>query len=466
MKNQANETAPIKTINPATEEMIEEYTVQSQAEVKQIIDDAHEAFKKWRSEPQDTRSEIIKKLATAIRNHKDELAELMTVEMGKPISQAYKEVDRCASLCEYSAEEAIRELKTEERPLEGGQKGMIVYQPLGVVLSIQPWNFPLYQAVRSTIPNILVGNTVLLKHAKNVSGMSKKLGELYAEVGLPDNVFTPLFLEDEGTEVILKSDKVVGVALTGSSRAGKAVGELAGANIKKTLLELGGSDPYIVLDDADLDKAVETCVTGRIANSGQTCVNAKRFIVMEGVYEEFKKKYVEAMSKVEYGDPMNEDTQMGPLARKDLRETLHDQVQESIGAGATCLLGGEMPEGKGYFYPATVLENIKPGMPAYDDELFGPVASLFKVSSEDEAIEIANDHRYGLGGGVLSSNTERAIEVAKRIETGMVSVNGFFGSQANMPFGGIKQSGHGREHGGFGIKEFVNIKSIYVGDND
>ena len=272
-------------------------------------------------------------------------------------------------------------------------------------------------------------------------------------------------MSDETVDSLISHDKVRGVTVTGSAQAGRIVGEKAGQNLKKTVMELGGSDPYIILADADLDKVVPTCVKGRTNNAGQTCVAAKRFIIEESIYDEFKEKFVAAMKKVKYGDPKSDDTDMGPIARRDLREKLHQQVQDCIVMGAECLTGGEIPENeKGYFYPATVLENIKPGMPAYDDELFGPVASLFKARDVDDAIRIANDHRYGLGGGIFTADEQRGIEIAKNhIDTGMVNVNGYALAQPEMPFGGVKESGYGREHGCFGVREFVNIKSVIVG---
>lgn len=454
----------VHTINPATGKKIQNYTFQNKETIEEITEHAHKAFLKWRETNMKKRAQLIQKFSDILEANKEDLAKLMAEEMGKPVTQGQGEIDRCINICKYTAEEDYKTLADEERPLEGGKKGIITYQPIGVILGIQPWNFPLYQVVRYAIPNLMAGNAVLLKHAKNVWGMATRVEEMIEEAGFPKNIFRSLFIENDDVEDLIANDKIRGVTLTGSAKAGKSVASCASKHLKKTVLELGGSDPYIVLDDVDLDAVMETCVTARVNNAGQTCIAAKRFIVIDSIYEEFKEKFVAAMQAVEYGDPLQPDTQMGPLAREDLRETLHEQVQESIEKGAKCLLGGKLPDTEGYFYPSTVLENIKPGMPAYDDELFGPVAGLFRAKDEDDAIRIANDHRYGLGGGVMSSNQERAIEVAKRIDTGMVSVNGYFGSQPNLPFGGVKQSGYGREHGGFGIKEFVNIKSIYVGD--
>lgn len=452
------------TINPTTEDVIDLYPPHSLSDALMIVDHTHNAFEKWKDTSFDHRKKIILDIARLIEEQKDELASLMAQEMGKPITQGLGEVERCIKICEYTANVDYKVLLDEERELNGGKKGIITYEPQGVILGIQPWNFPLYQVIRYAIPNIMAGNAVLLKHARNVLGMAQKVEGIFAQTDLPDTLFNILLVDHDIIETLLENKKIRGVTLTGSAQAGKEVGAIAGKNLKKTVLELGGSDPYIILDLENMEHIIETCVIGRTHNAGQTCLAAKRFIILEDIYDAFKEKFVAAMKNVSYGDPTKKDTQMGPLAREDLRDKLHQQVQESIDKGAKCLTGGELPSGKGYFYPATVLENLTSDMPAYNDELFGPVASLFKVKDEAEAIKQANDHRYGLGGGVMCADEDRAIRVAKQIDTGMVSVNGYFGSQPNLPFGGVKESGYGREHGGFGIKEFVNIKSIYVGD--
>jgi succinate-semialdehyde dehydrogenase/glutarate-semialdehyde dehydrogenase len=459
-----NNQSTNQTINPATGDVLETYSLQTSQEVEEIINQSHAAYLDWRGTDMNHRIQKVRAFMDILDTHKNDLAMLMATEMGKPITQGIGEVERCIAICEYTVTDDLDSLKDDNRDLKGGKGAIVSFEPIGIVFGIQPWNFPLYQVVRFMIPTLVAGNAVILKHAKNVWGMAKRVEEMMVEAGFPDNLFRSIFIENEQAEAVIEHQHVRAVTLTGSAKAGSAVAKIAGANIKKSVLELGGADPYIVLDDATIDTAVNVCVMGRIANSGQTCVNAKRFIVLESVYDAFKEKFVAAMKNVSYGDPTDPDTKMGPLAREDLREKLHDQVTESVEKGAVCLVGGEMPDGKGYFYPASVLENIKPGMPAYDDELFGPVAGLFKAKDEDDAIRIANDHRYGLGGGVLSADEDRAIAVARRLETGMVSINGFFGSQPNLPFGGTKDSGYGREHGGFGIREFVNIKSIMIGN--
>lgn len=453
----------VETKNPATGQTYKVYDKHTKEEAEGIIDKTHQAFLKWRETSLEERADIIRKIAQGLSDNKDELARMMANQMGKPISQGKSEVDLCVNICTYTADNAPQELKQEEREIANG-KGIVSYEPIGVILGMQPWNFPCYQVVRYSIANIMAGNTTALKHAEICWETAQKLKQIYEDAGLPPNVFSVLYVDDETVDELIAHEKVRGVTMTGSAKAGKIVAEESGKHLKKTVLELGGSDPYIVLEDVKLDEIIETCVQGRINNAGQTCIAAKRFIVLEDIYDEFKEKFVATMKSISYGHPIDDEPDMGPLAREDLRNKLHDQVQESVKKGATVLCGGSIADGAGYFYPATVLENVKPGMPAYDDELFGPVATLIKVSNEDEAIRIANDHRYGLGGGVFSGNKDRALKLAHKIDTGIVNVNSYNLSQPSMPFGGVKESGYGREHGGFGIKEFVNIKSIMMSD--
>ncbi|MDP5076870.1 MAG: aldehyde dehydrogenase family protein, partial [Nonlabens sp.] len=351
----------------------------------------------------------------------------------------------------------------EEKELQNGGKGIVSYAPLGVIYGIQPWNFPAYQVVRYAIVNLMAGNGVILKHAENVTGSALKLQEIFEEAGLPKNLFTVIIVEHEVSDKIIAHDLVRGVTFTGSAGAGRTIAEQAGKNIKKSVMELGSNDAYIVLEDADVELAVKTCVNGRIYNNGETCVAAKRFVVVEAVYDQFKKGFVERMSAIRLGDPTKDDTQLGPMARKDLRAKIHEQVEESIKKGAEVLCGGKLPDGDGFYYPATVLGNVKPGQPAYDDELFGPVASLIKAKDQDDAMRIANDSRFGLGGGIFSKDEDKAIKLAQdHFDTGMVYINSFGTAQVDMPFGGVKNSGYGNEHGGFGIKEFVNAKAINI----
>ena len=454
----------VETYNPATGEKLNTYRKQSREEAAKTIDRAHDAFQTWRKKSVQERADIISKMGELLNSNIDTLSEMMSEQMGKTLSEAKQEVKLCARICKYTAENGPEVLKDEKRETEKG-RGIITYQPIGVILAMQPWNFPVYQVIRYSVANLVAGNTTVLKHAEICWPTAEKIQELFVEAGVPKDAFGLVFISDETVDSLISHDKVRGVTVTGSAEAGRIVGEKAGKNLKKTVMELGGSDPYIVLADADLDKVVPTCVKGRTNNAGQTCVAAKRFIIEESIYDEFKEKFVAAMKDVKYGDPKSDKTDMGPIARRDLRDKLHQQVQDCIVMGATCLTGGEIPEGeKGFFYPATVLENIKPGMPAYDDELFGPVASLFKAKDIDDAVRIANDHRYGLGGGIFTADEEKGIEIAReKIDTGMVNVNCYALSQPEMPFGGVKESGYGREHGGFGIREFVNTKSVIIG---
>ncbi|HET7315638.1 NAD-dependent succinate-semialdehyde dehydrogenase [Salinisphaera sp.] len=452
----------IQTVNPATGEVIETYPLMSDDTVNARVAAAHRAFERWKTTPLAERAKIVRRIGALLRERADELAELMTREMGKPIAQCGGETGLCAGICDYSADHAAEVLGDEQRDFDGG-RGLISYQPIGVILGIQPWNFPVYQVVRYAIASIIAGNAVLLKHAPNVWGTALALERLFVDAGLPEGVFSVLLIDTEQTERLIENDHVRGVTLTGSPAAGRAVGAKAGACLKKSVLELGSNDAYMILEDADLDTAVAACVQGRIYNAGQTCIAAKRFIVVDAIYDEFRRRLVEQLAAIEYGDPRDPNTALGPLARADLRDNLHDQVRRSIDAGATCTLGGEMPDGPGNFYPVTVLENVEPGTPAYEEELFGPVAVLIRVADEAAAIRVANDSRYGLGGGVFAGDVERATRIARDLfDTGMINVNGYQMAQPELPFGGVKDSGYGREHGGFGMREFVNIKSVMI----
>lgn len=458
-----SEEKNLKTINPATGKTIDTYDLMSNAEMEQAIKDCHQAFLKWKAKPAEERAEVIKNIGKKLAEHKQELSKLMTSEMGKLLSQGEQEVDLCSGICDYTAENGPESLQDEERELPEGGKGYITYSPLGVIYGIQPWNFPSYQVVRYSIANLMAGNGVLLKHAENVTGSALMLEKIYQEAGLPENLFKVLLISHDQSNDVIENDLIRGVTLTGSPKAGKVIGEKAGAALKKSVLELGSNDAYIVLEDADIDLAVKTCVQGRIYNNGETCVAAKRFIVVDEVYEDFKKAFVEQMSNIKAGDPTSDDSDIGPMARKDLREELHEQVEESVKKGAKILCGGKIPEGDGYFYPATVLDELKPGMPAYDDELFGPVASLIRAEDADDAMRIANDSRFGLGGGIFSKDEEKAKDLAKyHFDTGMVFINSFGLAKPNMPFGGVKDSGYGREHGTFGLHEFVNVKAVML----
>ena len=451
------------TINPATGKEIQSYDTMTNDEMNKAIESCHEAFLEWKMKPAEERAKIIINIGKELDKNKEKLAKLMTEEMGKLEKQGHQEIELCSAICDYTAENGPKSLQDEERELPEGGKGFITYSPMGVIYGIQPWNFPTYQVVRYSIANLMAGNGVLLKHAENVTGTGILLEQIYKDAGLPENLFKTLVISHDQSDEVIENKRVRGVTLTGSPSAGRIIGEKAGKALKKTVLELGSNDAYIVLEDADLELAVKTCVQGRLYNNGETCVAAKRFIVVDAVYDKFRDAFVEQMKNIKLGDPTSEDSDLGPMARKDLREELHEQVEESVKKGAKILCGGKLPEGDGFYYPATVLENLEPGQPAYDDELFGPVASLIKAKDTDDAMRIANDSRFGLGGGIFSKDEAKAKELAqKQFDTGMVFINSFGLAKPNMPFGGVKDSGYGREHGGFGLHEFVNAKSVMM----
>ncbi|QDC10843.1 NAD-dependent succinate-semialdehyde dehydrogenase [Oceanicola sp. D3] len=452
----------ITTINPANGDEIETYKHMSREEAFAAVDHCHTAFDAWKLKSLPERAAVIAAIGEELRKSRDEFARLMTLETGKPITASGQEIDLCAAICDWTAAQGPKELADEEREIDGGT-GVITYAPTGVIYGIQPWNFPAYQAVRYAIANLMAGNGVLLKHAANCTGSGLFLRDVMERAGLPEHLFTVLIISHDTSDEIIAHDKVRGVTLTGSDGAGRVVAAKAAEHLKKTVLELGSNDAFLVLDDADLDLAVKTCVMGRLYNNGQTCVAAKRFIVTEKNYDAFVDNFTRQMAAVPPGDPMDKETTLGPLARDDLRDKLHDQVMQSVNNGAKLLTGGEIPDGKGAWYHPTVLVDVAPGQPAYDDELFGPAAAIIKARDDAHAMELANDSRYGLGGGIFSRDEAYARDLAtKHFDTGMVSINGYSLALPNMPFGGVKDSGYGREHGGFGMKEFVNAKSLYV----
>ncbi|MGP4863590.1 NAD-dependent succinate-semialdehyde dehydrogenase [Psychrobacter sp. T6-5] len=453
----------ITTVNPATGEDIKSYDYMSNDEVNKIVDASHNAFLEWRTVSHEERGRVIKSIGDKLMEYKEELSKLMTEERGKLYGQSQQEVDLCKAICDYTSENGVAALADDERDIENMKKGIVTYQPIGVIYGMQPWNFPAYQVFRYAIANLMAGNSVLLKHAANVTGSGLLIEKIFHESELPNDLFRTILIDHDQSEKLIENDKVRGVTLTGSDDAGRIVGQQAAKAIKKSVLELGSNDAFIVLEDADIETAVETCTQARLINNGETCVAAKRFIVVDSVYDEFRKRIVEKFEGTKSGDPMDDSSDIGPLARKDLQEKLHEQVEESLKKGATIAVGGQLPEGKSSYYPATILENVEKGQPAYDDELFGPVASLIRAKDQDDAMRIANDSRYGLGGAIFSKDEEKAIRLAsEQFDTGMVYINGYGLANPALPFGGVKNSGYGREHGGFGIKEFVNIKAVHV----
>jgi len=452
----------IQSINPTTNEPISSYEEFDKNRIQSIIENSNIQFDYWSKTNFATRAELLKKAASILRTERKKLAELMTFEMGKPILQSYAEVDKCAWVCDYYAENGEKFLSDEIVETDFS-KSYVSFQPLGVILAIMPWNFPLWQVFRFAAPTLMAGNTCILKHASNVTGCALAIEEIFLQAGFPKYVFNTLILSPSRIEEIISHRAIQAVSLTGSVPAGSSVASLAGKYLKKTLLELGGSDPYIVLKDADLDLAVETCVTSRLINAGQSCIAAKRFIVEAPIYDEFVNKYSDLMASKKMGDPFDEKNDIGPQAAIKLRDELHQQVVNSISKGAVLKVGGFIPEINGAFYPPTVLIDVKPGMPAFDEELFGPVAAIIKANNEEEAIKLANNSIFGLGAAIFTNDMEKGEMIAKtKLRAGSCFVNAFVRSDPRLPFGGIQHSGYGRELSIFGIREFVNIKTVVI----
>jgi succinate-semialdehyde dehydrogenase/glutarate-semialdehyde dehydrogenase len=452
----------LESINPSTDKLISTYTTMTSKVLSDTIEATHDAFEHWRKTDLNERSNLLKRLAEGLEKGKESYARLMADEMGKPLTQGRSEIEKCTWVCNYYAVHGADYLADEYIDTEASSS-WVSFRPMGVVLAIMPWNFPFWQVFRFAAPALMAGNAALLKHAPNVCGCASAIESLCKETGFPESLFTTLLIGTDLVGEVIEHPRVMAVTLTGSTQAGKAVAEQAGRMLKKTVLELGGSDPYVVLEDADVTQTVNTCVTSRLLNSGQSCIAAKRFIVVESVCEAFTEQMVEKMKQVRMGMPTDESVTLGPLARKDLRENLHRQVQDSIKQGAICCLGAQLPDGPGAFYPPTVLSGVQKGMPAYDEELFGPVAAITEVSNETEALKAANDSSYGLGAAVFTGDPERGRRIAvEELDAGCCFVNDFVKSDPRLPFGGIKQSGYGRELSYFGIREFVNIKTINV----
>lgn len=452
----------LQSINPATEEKIESYNEHTRQEIDSILENVDKAQQSWEKTEFSERSRLMKIAAEVLRANSERYAKLMTHEMGKPISGARSEVEKCAWVCDYYAENAVEFLSDEVIETDASQS-FVTFRPLGVILAVMPWNFPFWQVFRFAAPGLMAGNAGVLKHASNVTGCALAIEEIFREAGFPEHLFRTIKVPGKNVANVIENPVIKAVTLTGSVPAGKAVAEKAGSLLKKTVMELGGSDPYLILEDADLEEAAQTCATSRLINSGQSCIAAKRFIVVESVLDEFTGKFTEQMRSKTMGAPMDEESDLGPQARNDLRDELHEQVQKSIENGAKCILGGKIPNRKGAWYPPTILTNVAPGMPAYEEELFGPVAAIIEAKDEVDAIRIANDSKFGLGAAVFTEDEEKGrLIAAKKLNAGCCFVNQFVKSDPRLPFGGVMESGYGRELSHYGIKEFVNIKTVYV----
>jgi succinate-semialdehyde dehydrogenase / glutarate-semialdehyde dehydrogenase len=455
------------TINPTNEKMLKEYDGHTEKQILDLIESTNIRFEKWRKTSFGERSELLMKIEEILLKNKNVYAKTMALEMGKPFAQGIAELEKSAWVCRYYAENAEQQLRDQEYE-SNGSRSYVSFQPIGPIFCIMPWNFPFWQVFRFVAPATMAGNTVVLKHSPNTTEAGIQIEEIFREAGYPDNVLTNLIIDPkdvaELSSKVIESPYIHGVTLTGSNLSGAKVAEKAGSLLKKSVLELGGSDPYIVLEDADLENAANKCITARMLNAGQTCIAAKRFIVVESVHDDFLDLCIEKTEKIKIGDPLADGIDMGPLARKDLQLNLHRQVVDSIAMKAKLHIGGVLPNSKGFFYIPTILSNVKKGMPVFDEEVFGPVASIIKVNDEQQAIEAANDTSYGLGAAVFTSDIERGNRIARNeIQAGACFVNNFVKSDPRLPFGGIKESGYGRELSEYGIKEFVNIKTISIG---
>lgn len=451
-----------KSINPATDSLIATYQVMPPEEVESRIGQAHRAFLSWKAVPISERAKYLEKAADILDEKRNEFARLITLEMGKILSEAEAEVTKCAWACRHYAQHAAGFL-APERIATDAVLSYVDFQPMGVILAVMPWNFPFWQVFRFAAPALMAGNAGLLKHASNVTGCARAIQSVFEEAGVPEGLFSHLAIPGSRVAGVIEHPLVKAVTLTGSEKAGSSVAAHAGKHIKKTVLELGGSDAYLILEDADLDLAAEVCAYSRLINAGQSCIGAKRFIPVAAVYDEFLERFRTRMAESILGDPFDRTADMGPLARLDLREQLHSQVLQSIEKGAKCVLGGQLFPAPGAFYPPTILTEVEKGMPAYDEELFGPVAAVIRAKDERDAIRIANDSVFGLGSAVFSQDLARAEAIAaKELEAGSCFVNSFVRSDPRLPFGGIKTSGYGRELSRYGILEFVNIKTIYL----
>ncbi|MBL1276180.1 MAG: NAD-dependent succinate-semialdehyde dehydrogenase [Ectothiorhodospiraceae bacterium] len=450
-----------QTTNPATDELVERFASWTEDELESALAQVSAITPLWAATPLPERCRLLNRLAEVIRGQQESLAQLVSLEMGKLIAESRAEVEKCALGCEFYAAQAATFL-ADERVETDARKSLVVYQPIGTVLAVMPWNFPLWQVFRFVAPTLAAGNTGLLKHASNVPQCALAIERLVQEAGFPDGVFRTLMIDARDVEGVIADARVQAVTLTGSEPAGRSVGAAAGKHLKKSVLELGGSDAFVVLEDADLEHTVQQAVVSRFMNCGQSCIAAKRFIVVEDIAEAFVSRFVQAVQALNVGDPVNETTTLAPMARPDLRDELHTQVQASIAAGAVLVTGGEPVAGPGAYYQATILDQVAPGMVAYEQELFGPVASVIRVADEAQALAVSNASRFGLGGSVWTQDSERGERFARQMQCGSAFVNGLVKSDPRLPFGGIKASGYGRELSHHGLREFVNAKTLWV----
>lgn len=452
----------LQTVNPATGEPGRSYDQHTLEEAQAAAAAGHKAFLEWRRTSFADRAAIVRKAGELLRARKDEHARLMTEEMGKPLDDGRAEIEKCANNCDWFAEHAEEYLADEPRDI-GGPEAFVTFNPLGVVLAVMPWNFPFWQVFRFAAPALMAGNGALLKHASNVPGCALAIEQVLHDAGVPRDLFRTLLLPSSEVEQLIKDPNIAAVTLTGSVAAGRSVATAAGSVLKKCVLELGGSDAYIVLEDADIRAAAKVAATARMVNGGQSCIAGKRFIVVRSVLEQFEAALVDAMRGYEMGDPAKEGTKLGPMQSVKARDEIHRQVSESVRKGARLLLGGKLPDRPGAWYPATVLTNVLPGQPAHDEEVFGPVAAIIAAEDEKDAIRVANASEFGLGSGVLTGNPDRGRRIAAEdLDAGLSFVNENVRSDPRMPFGGVKHSGYGRECSEFGIREFTNIKSVHV----
>lgn len=452
----------IETINPANEEKLEQFAFTSPTELNEKLDRAAAAQKAWRKRSFAERAEVLSAAAKVLHSRKNELATTATREMGKPVLQAIAEVEKCAWCCEHYAQYGARYL-ADETVKTNAQNSYVGFRPLGIVLAIMPWNFPYWQVFRAAVPALMAGNAMVLKHASNVSRCALEIESIFAQAGAPEGVFTTLLLSSDKIADLIADQRIAAATLTGSEGAGMSVASAAGHVLKKCVLELGGSDPFIVLAGADIDAAAKVAVRARFQNNGQSCIAAKRFIVERAVYEEFGQKFAAAAAAQRVGDPMDSQTELGPVARNDLRDALQGQIASSVGAGARVLTGGRPIDRKGFFYEPTIVADVTPKMAVFREETFGPAAALIQASSAEHAVELANDSSFGLGGSLWTRDIERAQALAATIESGNVFINGMTASDPRLPFGGVKRSGYGRELGEFGIREFVNVQTVWIG---